>query len=100
MNKRSYLYSFLIVFSSIVWSTNGQTQAFYEVIGQIESIQSNTMKISDRVYRISPTVKVILKNKKSGKISDLASNTFVGINLITINNQALIDTIYVLPKPN
>lgn len=100
MNKKPYISTLLIIFSSILWSGYTQAQAFYEVMGQIESIQNNSMKVSDRMYKISPTVKIILMNKKPGKISDLGSNTFVGIDLIIINNKTLVDTIHVLPKPN
>ncbi len=102
MNKTINIYSLLLILFSVSGNSVCQAQAqapvFYEVIGNISSLDNNLIRINDRVLKISPTVKVILKNKRPGNLSDLGSNDFVGIDLITINNKLLIDTIYILPQ--
>lgn len=101
MNKKSFICAVLLsLSSSMIWISPAQAQAFYEVIGQIESVENSLITVGDRVYKISPTAKVFLKNKEPGKISDLSRSTFIGAKLITINRNTMIDSIYVLPEPN
>jgi hypothetical protein len=72
-------------------------QEIYPVMGYIDSITKTKLRVNDMLFRLSPTLKVILKDSSPGKLGDLKKETYIGATTITINRRILIDTIYVLP---
>lgn len=71
---------------------------FYHEIGYPALLKGDKIRINDRILTLSPTVKVVLEDKKAGKIADVNSSRKVGIELIEINKRTLVDRITLLPE--
>jgi hypothetical protein len=80
----------------VAWSD--PLPAFYAETGRIEILPGagQAIRLNDRVFRLSPTVKIVLPNKLAGALSDVKTGNLVGLDFITINNQLLVDRISLL----
>ena len=89
----------IFITSNLAYAQGVNPPVFYEILGKIESISGNIIRVSDLQLIVSPTVKVNLSEKKKGKFEDLNIGDFVGISTITINKRKLVDTINLLNQP-
>ena len=74
-----------------------RTKKFYSAVGKVTAIYGNKITVNDNVTLVLPTVKIILRNKTLGKLSDVKVGSLVGMSMLTIHNRQLIDTIELLP---
>lgn len=92
-----YITRFLLLLAILIpcqsWSQSGLL-----AIGQIDEIGSKHIIITDSKFKMSPTVKVILINKKPGQLNDLKKGDFVKLTLFKINNVKYVDTINILSE--
>ncbi len=87
------------VLFSISFFSAGAVQAISLVdSGFVNEIDRDFIQLNDQHFRISPTVKVILKNRKPGTIDMIKPNDWVKVKVITINKRDLVDKIWVMPK--
>ncbi len=69
---------------------------FYPMMGRVGFIDKDRIIINDMSFRLSPTLKVILPNKKTGKLGDVTLKKLVGLKTIKLSKRTLVDTIYIL----
>lgn len=85
----------LIILTPVLsWSQEQQL-----AIGQINQISSNYIIVRDIGFKMLPTVKVFLNNKKPGKLKDAKKGDFVRLSLLKINKVKYVDSITILPAP-
>ena len=69
----------------------------HSVTGHIDMINNTQVIVSDMRYKLSPTLKIRLRDNKTGNLSDLQKGDFVGISLLRLDRtNILVDTIQVL----
>ena len=96
--KIKHILSSLIISLLLTFPTAYAAFMLIEV-GQVSSINNNSITIDDAQFRISPTVKVITSEKKKGALNDVQKGDFVRISVIKFNRRKLVDTIDILDGP-
>jgi|GEM_PF-3436904 len=88
----------IVLWLSLVPTTSwAQMPAIYPEMGMIEMVGDKQVRINDKIYTLSPTVKVMLADNTEGSLSDVSSGIVVGLDLIKINRRQLVDRITILP---
>lgn len=83
----------VLLIPNLAWSQSGLLAN-----GIIDKVGSSFITISDSRFKLLPTVKVILKDKKPGKVSDLKKGDFVKLELLKVNKRKQVDTIRVVSE--
>jgi len=90
--KSSILLAFLL--SNPAWSQNDLL-----AIGEIDEIGSNYVIITDSKFKILPTAKVYLGDKKPGRMENLNKGDFVKLYLLKINRIEQVEAIHKYDNP-
>jgi len=94
----------VIFLTMILWSTLPQADmpAWYpdgfEIIGQVDSINTRRIVIGDIPLFISPTFKVSSIQKKKDYLSSVKKGSYVGVNTLKIKNKEYADHIWLFPS--
>ncbi len=85
----------LVCLSPLVsWSQNASL-----AIGTIEQVSSNTILIGETRFKVLPTAKIYLANKKEGSLENLSKGDYIRADLLKINRVNQIETVYIYDNP-
>jgi len=90
--KSLVLLTFLL--PNLSWSQNDLL-----AIGQIDEVGSNYIIITDSKFKILPTAKVYLGDKKLGRMENLSKGDFVKLSLLKINQINQVEAIHKYDNP-
>ena len=84
-----------IILLVVLLSPNALAEAFLIQEGPLMELSRTHLNINDSKYRISPTVKVILKSKLMARLDDLSVGDYIEASIIKIGDNLLVDTIQI-----
>ncbi len=68
-------------------------------IGTVEEVRSNSVLIGESLYKILPTAKIYLANKKEGSLENIKRGDYVRADLLKFNRVNQIEAIYIYDDP-
>ena len=66
--------------------------------GQLSEITRTHIFAGDLRYKLLPTVKVVLKSGKRGKLEQLSKGDNISMKILTLDKKSYVDTITQLPE--
>ena len=81
---------------TLVALTLGQganAQISHWAFGEIQQLDRQRLILSDRMFHIMATTKVVLPDQKPGELSDLQPGQVVGIKVLKLDNKRFAETI-------
>ena len=79
----------------VVLSPNALAEAYLIQEGPLMELSRTHLNINDSKYRISPTVKVILKSNLVARLDDLSVGDYIEASIIKIGDSIMVDTIQI-----
>ncbi len=84
----------------LLFSPGLTADVYFEEMGKLSSISSTHIVAGDLQYKLLPTVKVFLENRRAGSINQLERGDDLRLKIMVINNKPMVDTIYQLADSN
>jgi len=78
---------------------NVSADTYYSIVGKISTINDKSIQLVDNAYPFMPTLKVINREGKPGKLSILKKGLFVEITILNLDGKRRVDTIQVIDSP-
>ena len=85
-----------LLMALIVLPLSLSAQFIYSTEGVILEYSNRNINLSDAEYRLLSTTKVLLKDNRRGRLSDLKRGDYARISMIKIDKKRFVDTIQVL----